>query len=127
MLRHKRSCRTHDRSMTQTVVLNKKLLRSGGRNRTRFELKALLLKESPKRIVINPALTPQPMNKLFGTNLRRLLNLLFLKARFQAGLFARVGDYVPRFRLQCLCPETTFPVSVCACIRSMVIFDLRAW
>ena len=65
------------------------------------------------------------MNKLFGTNLRRLLNLLFLKARFQAGLFARVGDYVPRFRLQCLCPETTFPVSVCACIRSMVMFELR--
>jgi hypothetical protein len=50
-----------------------------------------------KRIVINTALSRQPMNKVSGANVRRLLNLFLLKARFKGCFFACVGDYPPRF------------------------------
>src|ERR1017187_3008728 len=39
------------------------------------------------------------MNKLSCANVRRLLNLLFLKPGFKGRLFARVGDHRPCLRL----------------------------
>ena len=44
----------------------------------------------------------QPVNKLSGGNVCRLLNFFFLKAGFKVRLFARVGDHRPRLRLHCL-------------------------
>jgi len=38
------------------------------------------------------AISHQPMNKLSGADVRRLLNGLFLKARLKVRMFARVGD-----------------------------------
>src|SRR5580700_3846087 len=43
------------------------------------------------------------MNKLAGANVRRLLNRLFLKARFKVCLFTRVGNHRPILRLHCSC------------------------
>ena len=48
------------------------------------------------------ALSRQPVNKLFGADVRRLLNLLLLKSRLKVCLFPRVGNHRPRLRLHCL-------------------------
>jgi hypothetical protein len=48
------------------------------------------------------AVSRQPVNKLFGADVRRLLNLLLLKSRLKVGSFPRVGNHGPRLRLHCL-------------------------
>ena len=45
------------------------------------------------------ALRREPMNKLSGADVRRLLNLLPINARLKVRLFAGVGNYRPSLRL----------------------------
>jgi len=44
----------------------------------------------------------QPMYKLSGADVRRLLNRLFIKAGFKVCLFSRVANHRPCLRLHCL-------------------------
>jgi hypothetical protein len=50
----------------------------------------LQFEQRSQRIVIHMAISHQPMNKLSGPDVRRLLNGLFLKARLKVRMFARL-------------------------------------
>jgi hypothetical protein len=45
----------------------------------------------------------QPVNKFSSADVRRFLNLDFLKASRKVRLFARIGNYRPCLGLHCLC------------------------